>query len=104
MIDIEIVSLRKEKPSEITDFKVDRSSDLGNPFPLGNERRRDMVCDDYDQYIRDKIVARDDKIIKALNKIYAMAVIYGKARLFCWCAPKRCHAETIRTILLEWDK
>ena len=26
---------------------------------------------------------------------------FGKVRLFCWCAPKRCHGETIKKWLIE---
>ncbi len=26
---------------------------------------------------------------------------HGKLRLFCWCSPKKCHAETIRDYILN---
>ena len=34
-----------------------------------------------------------------LERLKKLHVEYGKLRLFCWCAPKRCHAETIKQFL-----
>ncbi len=100
---IEIMNLHNEKPSEPYDFKVDRSSVLGNPFVMLWEYNRDAVCDDYVEWIYKQIDRCEAYYTKELNKMYLAYVQYGKLRLFCWCAPKRCHAETIREILLDWD-
>ena len=40
---IEICNLRKQKPIEPYDVKVDRSSILGNPFVMRSEMERDSV-------------------------------------------------------------
>ena len=98
---ITIKNLRTEKPQMPYDVKVDRSSVLGNPFPLQNETQRDIVCDKYEKWLRERIANKDKNICDELNRLYRIAKQYNKLNLFCWCFPKRCHAETIRLILLE---
>ncbi|WP_068768630.1 DUF4326 domain-containing protein [Termitidicoccus mucosus] len=34
-----------------------------------------------------------------MNRLLAAAQKHGNLRLHCWCAPKRCHAETIKACL-----
>jgi hypothetical protein len=100
---IEIVNLHFEKPSEPYEVKVDRSSPLGNPFYMFDESWRDIVCDQYEEYLSDSTTKKHKEICNELNKLFLLYVKYGKLRLFCWCAPRRCHAETIRSTLLDWD-
>lgn len=95
---IEICNLRKEKPKNIYDIKVDRSSILGNPFYLKSEKDRNLVCDQYDKYFHDKLL-KDINAIKELERLKSIYSINSNLRLFCWCIPKRCHAETIKKYL-----
>lgn len=95
---IEIMNLRNTKPHERWDMFVDRSSPAGNPYPIGWEgRNRKMACD---MYKKDFERQMENPYFKAyiisLINIYKR---YGKLRLFCWCAPKRCHAETIKSYI-----
>lgn len=98
---IEIKNLRNEKPKELWDFKVDRTTPLGNPYKPKNKslEERNRVCDlveqNFPEIIKDlQIKAYLDTLIRAYKQ-------YGKLNLFCWCAPKRCHAETIRNYILK---
>lgn len=89
---IEIKNLRDEKPHESWDFKVDRTTKLGNPFKMigESEMERNRVCDFYETNFEKNVSMADlEHLILAYKK-------YGKLRLFCWCTPKRCHAETIK--------
>ncbi len=100
---IEICNLRNEKPKYDYDIKVCRgASILGNPYYLGCESRRDWVCNKYYEWLTAKIVAHEDQLneLDRLRKLYKK---HGKLRLFCWCAPKRCHAETIKQLILQGD-
>lgn len=97
---IEICNLRKQKPKEIYDVKVDRTSVLGNPFFMKSEAQRDEVCDKYETYFKNKIKT-DYVFINELNNLVKLYEEYGNLRLFCWCSPKRCHAETIKKWLEE---
>jgi hypothetical protein len=101
---IEICNLRNEKPVNPWDVRVDRDSVLGNPYFMKDETQRDKVCDDYAEYFRQKLIAFETgnavaSTVRFVNKLRSLVEIhqkYNKLRLFCWCAPKRCHAETIR--------
>ena len=96
---IEIRNLRKEKPQELWDVRVDRSSFFGNKFIITIESERDTVCEQYEKWFYEQLSnpAMQAELI-ILKSIYRQ---HGKLNLFCWCAPQRCHAETIRNYLLE---
>ena len=94
---IEIINSRNERPFRPYDFYVDRRSPLGNVFVMHSESDRDEVCDDYDVWFKDKVIVPDIAVV--LYKMLQAYKKYGKLRLFCWCFPKRCHAETIKNFL-----
>ena len=50
----------------------------------------------YDVWLKNMIVEKDDKVMKMLNLIKDNAKAGRQVYLMCWCAPKRCHAESIR--------
>lgn len=99
---ITIHNLRNEKPHHPQDVRVDRSSSvLGNPFFMIDESHREEVCDKYDDWFEqateNPLSVDIQTELKRLSNLYKE---YGQLRLFCWCAPKRCHAETIRHWIL----
>lgn len=100
---IEIVNLRQLK--DVKDgivIRVDRSSVLGNPFYMSNESMRDAVCDKYQWYFDKKVIENtDDAFMNELRRIYKLAK-HNKVYLACWCAPKRCHAETIKAFIEQY--
>lgn len=64
--------------------RIDRSSEFGNPFILGDDGTRDQVCDAYrDHYLPHK------PSIKA-----KLPSLKGKV-LICHCYPERCHGEAL---------
>ena len=91
---IELCNLRKEKPVHPWDVRVDRSSDLGNPFKGGS---REEQCDRYQKYF-DEFTLGSKELIE-LVRLYHIYEQYGKLRLFCWCVPLRCHSMTIKAFL-----
>jgi hypothetical protein len=87
------------------DFIIDRRSPVGNPFKIGNGVNRDGSCIKYDRYFNFRVWRakqynandpEDLKFILYLNEIEEAYKKWGRLRLFCWCAPKRCHGETIK--------
>lgn len=62
---------------------IGRGSPYGNPFVIGPDGDRDMVCDLYDQHL-----AQDERRLMALDNLR------GKD-LVCFCSPKRCHGDTL---------
>lgn len=109
---ITIKNLRHEKPKYAYDVRVDRSSVLGNPYYLKSEGERNYVCDLYQERFN-KIIANDEhwlevtlisqeyrkRFIEELLRLLAIHETFGQLNLFCWCAPKRRHAETIKKFL-----
>lgn len=94
---IEIMNLKYVSQEYPFDFRIDRKTVLGNPFILRNEEDRDKVCDRYEKWFYNN---KDIKFQDQLAKLIEVYKEYGKLRLFCWCAPKRCHGETIRSYVL----
>lgn len=100
---IRIINLRKYalKPDEIL-IKVDRSNKiLGNRFYMHSEAERDLVCDKYQEWFDKQIKNRDLDVLNELRRIYKIAKINDVA-LGCWCYPKRCHSETIKSFLEQF--
>lgn len=85
-----------------------RGSALGNPFFMRNEAQRDLVCDKYEDWFYSVIDEPNFLISRPsieshpqthqLIKIYNKA-LFGNINLGCYCAPKRCHCETIKTFI-----
>ena len=61
---------------------------LGNPYIMRREEDRDRVCDDYKRYLAGEL--RKGGVVAA-----AIASLPEDAVLGCFCAPKRCHCDTI---------
>lgn len=99
---IRIVNLRNYNllENEIL-FKVDRSSPVGNPYFMLDESKRDEVCDRYDIYFKENILStkRDQPSQDYLTEILIAINDGFDVVLGCWCYPKRCHAETIKSWL-----
>lgn len=124
MKEILIGNLRRTKAG----VRCDRTSVLGNPFEMIIESERDAVCDAYRQHLNNVVVKKQDTIASiwscsdqfnvlvsdkfdehraARDSMLAeLKRLYYKAHsvqttLLGWCAPKRCHCETIRNFL-QW--
>lgn len=87
---------------------------LANPFemkfksqkPTKEERdaERNRVCDEYQRWFDNKVESKDEKVLGELRRLYKICKQYRTLELFCCCAPKRCHGETIREFLLKYFK
>lgn len=70
---------------------------LGNPFFMTNESQRNLVCDKYDEYFHSQ-VKKGGMFLKVLHRIRDLSMDNDIA-LVCFCAPKRCHGETIKNFI-----
>jgi len=87
--------------SDGIDIYCGRGSPLGNPYPMKNSSDRDRVCDEYEKYFYRSVEVIGDKgMVNQLNKIAELAG-KGDVNLVCFCAPKRCHCETIKRYVEE---
>ena len=96
MIRILIKNLRYEKPKYPYQVRIDRASKVGNPFWMSSEIHRDKVCEQYENWARNNPMIKDE-----VRKMVMLYKQYGQLELFCWCAPKRCHGETLRSMIFE---
>ena len=94
-----IKNLRFSKPQFAWQVRVDCTSVLGNPFYMKNESQRDTVCNQYEVYFQEKMQNTQSAFYKEIQRLQAVLQKYGRLELFCWCAPKRCHAESIKKYL-----
>jgi hypothetical protein len=94
------MNLRNHKPIHEYDIIVDRRNILGNPFYMKDESQRHQVCVNYANWLIDN--KEKDKIYKELLRLVNIYSKYNKLRLFCWCAPKQCHAEIIKEWILDY--
>lgn len=79
---------------------ISRGTPLGNPFVMRNENERDSVCDRYRDWLRKKIADGDAAVIGELDLI-ANKAAGGDVVLGCFCAPKRCHGDSVKEAVLE---
>lgn len=77
---------------------IGRGSSWGNPWPIGPRYgSRNDVCDRFEAYMAEKWEAGQ-------LDLEALAALHGKD-LVCFCAPHRCHGETIQKYAnLAYDK
>lgn len=78
---------------------IGRGSHLGNPFVMDAKHTRDMVCDDYEEWF--KLHKDDAKVKQQLGTLLARLKTTGSVKLGCYCAPQRCHGDTIKRWLEE---
>ncbi len=72
---------------------IGRGSPYGNPFIIGKDGDRDEVCDKFD------VMLLGNK--ELLHKVWV--ALKGKD-LECFCAPKRCHGDTLLRIANEVER
>ncbi len=80
-----------------------RGTVLGNPFVMRNktDAERNRVCDLYDAWFTKQVNdVQDPKVMHSLEALLTQAKHFD-VNLGCFCAPKRCHCDTIKRYL-EW--
>lgn len=92
---IEVVHCKRDPDS----IYIGRGSILGNPDRMYTEDERDKVCDSYEVYFQKKIDEQDPEFIDELARLTESAYINGYVRLGCFCAPRRCHGDTVARFL-----
>ena len=81
---------------------IGRPSPLGNPFVIGRDGNRDEVIEKYSDYIVREL-ERNEKVRDEFNRIVELSR-KGDVNLVCWCAPKKCHGDVIKSMIEEGDK
>lgn len=73
------------------------SSALRNRFKMEDESQRQQVIDLFDRWLAMEMEKpRSEARIQVME--IAQAARRGDVYLFCWCAPKPCHADVIKRV------
>jgi hypothetical protein len=92
------------EPNEI-EFRIDRSTALGNPYTHLHTHTlakyqcstREKAIENYTTYFYKEIISGNNKKAKdELDKIIETAA-NSPVVLRCWCKPKSCHGDIIKT-------
>jgi len=101
---IEVVNKKTHTPTEY-DFYIGRPSVLGNPYTHLKSSKaskylvptRDEAIASYEDYFYSRL--KDYEFSSELDLIMDMYENFGKVNLVCWCVPKSCHGDFIKTYL-----
>lgn len=86
--------------TDIVRMPVHRGTPLGNPFPMKDrsQKERDRVCDLYEEWIGPKLLEKGAEL-RYFEELLQIAREGKDLELVCFCAPKRCHADTVKRLL-----
>lgn len=104
MADIVIASMRRagvQAPEGYIKVPCDRRSVLGNPFVMHIESQRGQVCDQYHNWLFKQHEERNPAVNQELQRLITMYREGKNIALTCWCAPKRCHCESIKSMVIS---
>jgi hypothetical protein len=86
---------------------IGRGSPLGNPYShLPNTKAlfrvdtREQAISSYETWLDQQIKTENPDVVHELVRLYRKAET-GPVKLVCYCAPKACHGDVIRRILLK---
>jgi Domain of unknown function (DUF4326) len=81
---------------------------FGNPFAANvDHSNRDEVCDKFEVYMRSVIESKGEgsessmMLYQGLRSLYKRIKAGERIELACFCAPKRCHCESIKNFIEE---
>ena len=79
---------------------VGRPTPLGNPFRIGLDGSRKEVIEKYRQWLL-KALDGDNPPTRMFANLFDEVSKTGELTLICWCAPRECHADIIKELLME---
>lgn len=92
-----IVNIKRDE----FDFRCDRKTRWGNPFPMKQEKDREKVIALYRSWLWKEIQNNNGierLLLPIINRKKAQA---EPLRLGCWCMPKACHCHVLARAC-EW--
>lgn len=76
-----VVRIKDNVPGAV---RIDRRTPYGNPYVVGKHGDRDEVCEMFEAYAIRRLKEEPDWLDPLKGKDLA-----------CWCAPQRCHGDTL---------
>lgn len=69
---------------------------------MKKESDRDLVCEQYEEWFDDKVTRQDPLVMNELRRLFVIGRSQGHLKLGCYCAPRKCHADTIAKFLKNY--
>jgi hypothetical protein len=69
---------------------------------MRKEADRDSVCEQYEEWFNSKLSEQDPVALNELRRLFVIGRQQGYLKLGCYCAPRRCHADTIAKFLKNY--
>jgi|TARA_R110000851_G_scaffold251971_5_gene404509 hypothetical protein len=100
---------KRDHASTDKDFYIGRGSIFGNPYtskPLDKSKAiyqaesKGEALSKYGEMLEAKIESKEKVIVEGLNEMLD-ALKQGDIYLVCYCAPKMCHGDIIKVVLLH---
>jgi len=111
---VDIINMNHPHQTREGDVICDRSTKWGNPFIMYTQMQRDVVCDNYEDYLEEITKPNNERMVRSVLKAGGLSPVQvetwmirtggfldlkelvGAKRLLCHCAPRRCHTETLK--------
>ena len=96
-----IICNKNDMPKNVdgTVIYIGRGSPLGNPFKMTSETQRDWSCDRYEIWFREQLRLDNKDVLRQFLYILTLHKKGENVYLQCYCAPKRCHGDTLKAYL-----
>jgi len=103
---IKVVNKHTHKPTK-NDIYIGRGSSLGNKWSSKESSKDYVVKTDsreesvrkYKNWFLKKVSEREKKVMESLRKILKREQETGEVNLVCYCKPKLCHGDVIKSFL-----
>lgn len=87
-------------------YYIGRGSILGNPFVMidKSDEERNRVCEEFEKHFNNKVfIEKNQSFLNELDKLHNLS-LKEDINLGCFCAPKRCHGDTIKNFLDNYQE
>ncbi len=81
---------------------VGRPSLLGNPYKMHTEAQRDLVIEKYRVWMIARMRHPNNPVREKIIELALLVKSGQSVALECMCAPRRCHADIIKTTIEEY--
>jgi hypothetical protein len=97
------INIRNKNKWNQDGIYIGRPSVLSNPFKITEDQTREIVIQRYGYMLINAIQKRKYPIMAELQRLESLLLTHPKQQmnLICYCAPKPCHGDLIKQILLN---
>ena len=103
---IEVVNKKSHEPTP-HDFYIGRGSVLGNQYSSKPSSKdyvervdsREQAVEKFSDWLKNQVKSENEEVVLKLFEILLYEKRHGQVNLVCYCKPKACHGDVIKTFL-----